>query len=164
MASTNQISFTSEQLASITSVIHQVLQQQFDLVPLRVTAKEEQTQANAEQNEEKTTEKTSDSQAKSTHSETSVSAIPQPLLSTAPQRSGHHDTHRSEAPIAIWPSISAYAIIWTAIELSKQEKDLLERSQPNHHENKQDHGPNTMRMNASISAFSSISRCANKSI
>ena len=118
-------------------------------------------------NEEEATEKEGYSQASSTQTKASLSAIPQQLLTIAPQHSDHYNTHhntyRSDAPIATWPGISTCAMIWNTMELSKQETDLLERSQPSHHENKQDHGPNSMRMDASVSGFSRICRCSNES-
>ena len=107
----------------------------------------------AEQNKEKSTEKedyissnseavTTKNKASSTRTKSLLSTIsqqvhsapPHIVLSTAPHYAGHHDTHhnthRSEAPISIWPGISTCAMIWSTIALSKQEKDLLKRSQP----------------------------------
>ena len=89
-------------------------------------------------NTETTTEKSSNIQASSTQIKASLSSIPRQMLSrqvlsTIPRQIITQDSHSTEHITAFWPAISICAMIWSIIELSKQEKDLLERSQPNHH-------------------------------
>ena len=110
-----------------------------------VTQQEEESLHQA--NTEATAEKLSNIQAISTKNLGTLSSIPRQMLSTLPRQMRiprqmlstiprqiiTQDSHPTEHITAFWPAISMCAMIWSTIELSKQEKDLLERSQPNHH-------------------------------
>ncbi len=94
--------------------------------------------ANTKANAETIAEKSSNIQAISTKKLGTLSSIPRQILShqvlsTIARQIITQDSHPTEQITVFWPAISTCTMIWSTIELSKQEKDLLERSQPNHH-------------------------------
>ena len=168
--------------ARLQSVFSRMLKAQFDRhqpstqsVTQPVTQSVTQSQQKKKRNEktrqqykrrEKSTEKegyrSSYSQASSTRIKASLSAFTR--LSAAPHQYERRDSHHPEVSTVIWAIISTCAIVSSSVKLSKQEKDLLERSQPvGPNENEQVHGPNSMRIDADVSGFSRICRCSNES-
>ncbi|KAF6219911.1 hypothetical protein HO133_003736 [Letharia lupina] len=97
-------------------------------------------QANVEKTAEKFTEKT----AEKNKNTAQLSKIPRHILSTIPRQIA---TQQAENDTTIWPAISAclgnITLVWHITGMSKQEKDLLRRSQPNYYDkeaNQEHHG------------------------
>ncbi|KAF6222574.1 hypothetical protein HO133_000620 [Letharia lupina] len=96
-------------------------------------------QANVEKTAEKftenTTEKSSDNKATIIKNTAQLSKIPRHILSTIPRQIA---TQQAENDTTIWPAISAclgnITLVWHITAMSKQEKDLLRRSQPNYYD------------------------------
>ncbi len=106
-------------------------QQVKQLAKQQVTQQEEESLYQA--NTEATAEKSSNIQAISTKNLGTLSKISRQVLSTIPRQIIKQDSHNLEYTTAFWPAISGIALMWHITELSTQEKDLLRRSQPNHH-------------------------------
>ena len=84
---------------------------------------------------ENTTEKSSDNKATIIKNTAQLSKIPRHILSTVPRQIA---TQQAENDTTIWPAISAclgnITLVWHITAMSKQEKDLLRRSQPNYYD------------------------------
>ncbi|KAF6223291.1 hypothetical protein HO133_000133 [Letharia lupina] len=86
-------------------------------------------------NVENTTEKSSGNKATIIKNTAQLSKIPRHILSTIPRQIA---TQQAENDTTIWPAISAclgnITLVWHITAMSKQEKDLLRRSQPNYYD------------------------------
>ncbi len=96
-----------------------------------VTQQEEES---LQANTEATAEKSSNIQAISTKNPGTLSRVSRQVLSTIPHQFIKQSSHPTEHITTFWPAISGIALIWHITELSTQEKDLLRRSQPSHHD------------------------------
>ncbi|KAF6220220.1 hypothetical protein HO133_003352 [Letharia lupina] len=86
---------------------------------------------------ENTAEKPSGNKATTIKNTAQLSKIPGHILSTIPRQIA---TQQAENDTTIWPAISAclgnITLVWYITAISKQEKDLLRRSQPNYYDEK----------------------------